>query len=94
MKEPFMLQELPMWKIQELQEEEKIRWRVVDARIPEEFQEQECYLSRIHPYIAGGYLLKIKEQDRRLRLGGNGNQTYPDFHTLIIEIIGQEDEEA
>jgi len=87
----FILQELPLWKIIQLQDE-GIQWQINDNRLPEEFQEQECYLSLIRPYMAGGYLLKIKEQDKRLRLGGNGNQTYPNFHTLIIEFIEQEGE--
>ena len=74
---------------------ENKRWRCVDSRIPARYQ-GECTMSRMTPKMIGGYILKrIHDIDHNisLRLGGVGNEAFPqrEFSAIDIELINTDE---
>jgi hypothetical protein len=87
----MIVQKMSLGQLKELQSSEKIRWAVRDKKLPDEFQGQECNISWVRPFMAGGYLIKTIDEKHMIRLGGNGNQEYPNIHNITVEIIGKEE---
>jgi hypothetical protein len=68
---------------------QKIPLKIIDDRIPIEFQNKPInQFNTISPHMVGGYLLKVEGHDNVIRLGGNGNTEYPhnELYNLEVEL--------
>ncbi len=73
--------------------EEGRRWKCIDNRIPERYH-GECVMRHMIPRMIGGHVLERTgdldlKHNVTLRLGGVGNEAFPqrEFNSIDIEIV-------